>query len=267
MGRKIPGRKHRGVRDPEKQRAEREKSLKDKINAPPSNPDEQYVPKSLQRIAELKAKVKSGDFLRKKVKKPRPKPFFKQGPNESDKQFLYRVHKHCAMVKHEAAFEEKFGVEVQRNAEGEIEGVKKRAKDPVQVMVKEAKQAKKKKKEEGPKLTKSQKRKLKLNEKKQKRINDKVDEFEKFQDRVKFGEQVHEPPTLTAPRKVKTRSEAPRPGKKDLLKSVLNKISNKVIDKTGKRKDLPNALRRQLDKQQKEVIEAYRELKGRRSEL
>ncbi|XP_044253241.1 coiled-coil domain-containing protein 137 [Tribolium madens] len=261
MGRKIPGRKHRGVRDPEKQRAEREKSLKDKINAPPSNPDEQYVPKSLQRIAELQAKVKSGDFMRKKKKKPRPKGLFEQRPDESNREFLYRVHQHCAIVKHEAAFEQKFGVEIEKNAEGEIQGVKKRPKDPILVMIKEAKRGKKKK-DEGPKLTKSQKRRLKLIEKKKKKMGHKVDEFDRFQDKVKFGEQVHEPPTLTAPRKVKKGGEAPRPGTKDLL---LKSVLNKTVDKTGKRKDLPNALRRQLDKQQQEVIEAYRLLKGKKS--
>lgn len=43
--------------------------------------------------------------------------------------------------------------------------------------------------------------------------------------------------------------------------SNILKIKNKTIDRKGKRKDLPNALRRQLDKQQKEVIEAYKKLK------
>lgn len=45
-------------------------------------------------------------------------------------------------------------------------------------------------------------------------------------------------------------------------KDVLNKTANNVIiDKKGKRKDLPAALRRQLDKQQAEVINAYKLLK------
>jgi hypothetical protein len=63
MGRKIPGRKHRGVRDPEKQQAERLRRIKDKIDAPPTNPDEQQIPKSAQRIAELRAKVKKWRFF------------------------------------------------------------------------------------------------------------------------------------------------------------------------------------------------------------
>lgn len=72
-----------------------------------------------------------------------------------------------------------------------------------------------------------------------------------------------------------------QPGKKDLLlKTLINgdtskvrsvkkednlkKVSNKVIDKKGKRKDLPHALRRRLDKQQQEVIDAYKKLKAKR---
>jgi hypothetical protein len=271
MGRKIPGRKHRGVRDPEQQQAERRSRIKDKIDAPPTNPDEQQIPKSAQRIAELRAKVKNGDFFRKKAKKPRPKEQFEQYPNESNYQFLLRVNRECSIIKHEAAFEDKFGVEVKKNEDGEIEYIKKRAKDPVQIMMKEARNQKKKKKkkdEEEPRLTKSQKRRLKLAEKKKKKLDGKFDEFEKFQDHVEFGEQAHAPPTLTAPKKIKTNGEAPRPGKKDLLlKSMFNKTSNKTIDRTAKRKDLPNALRRQLDQQQKEVIEAYRLIKGKKREV
>lgn len=72
-----------------------------------------------------------------------------------------------------------------------------------------------------------------------------------------------------------------QPGVRDLhLKSLLNpkrtsdgsvssvavfkKTSNKVIDKKGKRKDLPIGVRRQLDKQQKEIIEAYKQIKEKK---
>lgn len=46
--------------------------------------------------------------------------------------------------------------------------------------------------------------------------------------------------------------------------SSLRKVSNKTIDKKGRRKDLPNALRRQLENQQKEIVNAYKELKSKR---
>lgn len=46
--------------------------------------------------------------------------------------------------------------------------------------------------------------------------------------------------------------------------AVLKKTSNKVIDKKGKRKDLPVGVRRQLDRQQKEIIEVYKQLKEKK---
>lgn len=90
--------------------------------------------------------------------------------------------------------------------------IKKRPKDPVQVMLKEARKQKKVKKIEVdvPKLTKSQKRRLKLLEKKKKKLNDNIDEFERFQDKVKFGEQAKAPPTLKVPKKFKDSDEVPR---------------------------------------------------------
>lgn len=46
----------------------------------------------------------------------------------------------------------------------------------------------------------------------------------------------------------------------------LHKIVNTAINRKGKRKDLPHAMRRQLEKQQKEVISAYKELKAKKYE-
>ncbi|KAJ8959027.1 hypothetical protein NQ318_022281 [Aromia moschata] len=78
-------------------------------------------------------------------------------------------------------------------------------------------------KDDTPKLTKSQKWQLKKKEKKMKKSS-KVNEFEKYQDQVKFGEIVHAPPTLVAPKKVEKSQNAPRPGKKNLLlKSIIDK--------------------------------------------
>lgn len=50
--------------------------------------------------------------------------------------------------------------------------------------------------------------------------------------------------------------------KKQISSDVkIKKTANRIIDKKGKRKDLPNAMRRQLDRQQEEVIKAYKQLK------
>lgn len=45
---------------------------------------------------------------------------------------------------------------------------------------------------------------------------------------------------------------------------TMRKTSKKIINRKGKRKDLPLGVRRQLDKQQKEIIEAYKQLKERK---
>lgn len=153
MGRKIPGRKHRGVRDPEKQAAIRYNrycillllqmlkfnffSIKDKINSAPSNPDDQHIPRSLQRIIDLKNRAKNGDFDKKNKKmntiekkivnikpfKGKPEktiPLFKQKPGETDRIFVHRMNKICMDFTVEAKFEEKYGVEIKRNDKGEV---------------------------------------------------------------------------------------------------------------------------------------------------
>lgn len=65
-----------------------------------------------------------------------------------------------------------------------------------------------------------------------------------------------------------------QPGKKKLLLHSILKKSEKTkmgtkktiaIDKSGKRKNLPVGERRQLEKQQSDVIAAYRMLKAQRS--
>ncbi|XP_023026308.2 coiled-coil domain-containing protein 137 [Leptinotarsa decemlineata] len=313
MGRKIPGRKHRGIRDPEKQAAARFESIKDKINAPPLKPDEQQISKSLQRFIDLKNKVKSGTYHTKHLKKSpsedgkSPKknkneaevlkakqakriPTFKQAEGESDRDFVKRINRICMDVTREAAYEEKYGVEIRRNEDGEVEGVVKRPKDELELYLKKLKKdqnsnKKKKKKnneKDSPRLSKWQKRQKKLKLKKMDKNLFHEDDIEKYKDTIKFGEVAHAPPSLITPRKVGTQQNAPRPGNKNLLlnsilqpkdlltkstsvptqKESLRKISNNVIDRKGKRKDLPNALRRQLEKQQKEIIGAYKELKA-----
>ncbi|KAJ8983933.1 hypothetical protein NQ317_008635 [Molorchus minor] len=270
MGRKIPGKKHRGVRDPEKQAAERFNKIKDKINAPPTNSENQEIPKSLQRIIDLKnrtkkvenltvnKKINSQDLLMKmKVFSQEIKRSLKEGLKSLCQRYAKNVVK-------EVAFEEKYGVELKKNEAGEVEDVVKRPKDELETFLKKIKKEKKqtkqqrkksKQKDAIPKLTKSQKWQLKKKEKKSKKRSKTVDEFETYKDQVKFGEIVHAPPSLPAPRKVEKSQNAPRPGKKNLLlksitqkenvqsnksKEKLHKTLNKTIDKNGKKgKDCP----------------------------
>lgn len=94
------------------------------------NPDDQPIPQSLKRLMELKENIKKPHIKREKVKLHNPKPSkyydkpipkFQQQQGESDKAFLNRVNIICMQVQKEAAFENKYGVQVKRCAEtGEV---------------------------------------------------------------------------------------------------------------------------------------------------
>ncbi|XP_053982101.1 coiled-coil domain-containing protein 137 isoform X1 [Hylaeus volcanicus] len=303
MGRKIPGKKHRGVKDPFKQHAKREAELETKINAPPKDVDEQAIPRSLEHLIRLKETVKSGKITkikkRKKHKNPlisvggetprfsHPKakpekvvPLFQQRPGESEEHFLHRVQKETHAFLGETAFEKKYNVQVNRNPEtGNIEGLSKcklTELDKLEMLRARHKNIKKKKKKDSDevKMTKSQKRKEKLQLKKETKQENGVDEFENFKDQIKFGEVAHEPPQFKIRPKAADSTMSTKPGKKDLLlHSLLKKnespkiVSTKTIsiDKSGKRKNLPVGERRRLEKDQKDVIAAYRKVKAQRS--
>ncbi|KAK9883603.1 hypothetical protein WA026_001778 [Henosepilachna vigintioctopunctata] len=241
-----------------------------------------------KHLVKVHVKVREGE---------KPIPKFEQKIGESNNAFLYRVNQICESVQREAAFEKKYGVDVKRDSvTGKVQGIMKRQKDPLELIVQSVKKEKKKKKlqkkkkkdsntEEMIKLSKSQKRQMKLKEKKKRKETNNEKEFDSFSDTIKFGEITHAPPNLVTPRMIAKNNEKPRPGQKQLLlKSIINKtgsetnvekpvgksdifrkgVNHKVIDKKGKRKDLPNALRRQLDKQQKEIIDVYKSIKAQK---
>ncbi|KAK4874950.1 hypothetical protein RN001_014310 [Aquatica leii] len=292
MGRKIPGRKHRGIRDPEKQREIRLQKLQGKVDAPPSDPDYQEIPQSLNRIIELKEIAKNS---KRKPKKKKNQFLLERERGETERDYLHRVDAYCDEIIQENAFQNKHKVDVKRNIDtGEIEDVVKREDDEFEESVKKKKKEIKLKKrqrlgDKGPtiRLTKSQKRQKKLTEKKEKRILEKRLDNHVVKDHVKFGEVVHAPPTLSMPRRASKIDGAARPGQKSLLlksmfgdnskqknhdlkdgykrKDNLNKTTHKVIDKKGKRKNLPNALRRKIEDQQMEMIKAYRKIKQQKA--
>nr|KAF7419761.1 hypothetical protein H0235_010058 [Vespula pensylvanica] len=286
MGRKIPGKKHRGVKDPEKQRAKRLAELETKINAPPKDIQEQAIPKSLENLIKLKEAVKSGDekpkSLHPKSQPEKAVPIFQQKPDESNNRFFYRVSQETHAFLNETAFERKYNVIVNRNSDtGEVEGLSKRPKNELdeleRLRAKHKNIRKKKKNKEGEgdmNLTKSQKRRQKLLIKKKKKEEDLIDNFKTFQDEVKFGETVHAPPKLVTRPKKANLTDNIKPGKKNLLlhslftkngSSSSNSTKSVIIDRTGKRKNLPTSERRQLEKEQSSVIAAYRQLKARQS--
>ncbi|XP_049854952.1 coiled-coil domain-containing protein 137 isoform X1 [Schistocerca gregaria] len=246
MGRKIPGKKHKGVKDPLQQLAKRNQSLSAKVNAPPTQPDDQSVPKSLIRLMKLKDDVKQGKFKHKKKRKKRkrgewlidtkvlaekdhkvpgmtrpdkPVPHLIQRPGESEFHFLRRIEQACQEVIKESQFEDKFGVNVIRDTDtGEVVNVVKKPKDPVL----EFDATKKKKKNNDSanatdSLSKTARRRQKKLERKQLNNSDKERDFDMFKDNVKFGEVVSEPPQLKAPKGIKSNPLESKPGRKDLL--------------------------------------------------
>lgn len=213
MGRKIPGKKHRGVKDPLEQKAKRELSLAPKINAPPLNPDEQEMPKSLQHLMHLKQLTKEGKFDKKKRKrnrkknqlintaklmgreimlpgmtKPdRPMPVLVQQPGEPDIKFLYRVSHATHNLINEIQFEDKHQIAVKRDkTTGEILSVEKQEQDPVDAMfekklkqlktVKKGKNKIKKGDDDNAVLSKTARRKLRKEQRKAERLNNAEEE-------------------------------------------------------------------------------------------
>lgn len=99
----------------------------------------------------------------------------------------------------------------------------KRPKDELELLMKKVRKEKKEKKrvkntkkhekeivEKASKLTKSQKWALKKKQKKLKKETQNYDEFQKYKDKVEFGETVHAPPSLVAPRRVEKTKNAAR---------------------------------------------------------
>lgn len=213
----------------------------------PKNADEQAIPKSLERIIKLKesAKTNSGILKRKQKKKalisvglhqhrsnhPKAKPekvvpVFQQQPGESGKHFMHRVSRDTHNFLKEVAFERKYSIQIERDSNtGEIQSLTKCKKNEAETLRTKHKNINRKKKivEGITTLTKNEKRKLKRAKKKKKLKNH--DKFERLQDKVVFGEVVHEPPRLKI--KSKKMNEDRKP--KNLLLNSLLEGSKEVF--------------------------------------
>lgn len=265
--------------------------LESRTNAAPRDADEQAIPRSLERLISLKEAAKTNNNtsackrkrgkrnrlicvgqqqlklgLHPKAKPEKVAPVFQQRANESGGEFLHRVSRETHAFLKETAFEKKYGVQIERDPEtGQIQGLtkRKREEDDIEALRAQHKNIKKKGETAEVSLTKSEKRKLKSRLKKEKRIED-ADEFESLRDKVSFNEVVHEPPKLNI--KSKKINEERKP-KNLLLNSLLENSkssTSKVLDRSGKRKNLPVIERGKLEKQQSEAIAAYRQLKFQR---
>jgi len=193
---RIPGKKHKGFKDPEAQHAKRFKELSKKINATPNNVDEQAMPKKLRLMINAKNNYLEKQRLYKERKnapiekvdnqhanedptlldstkhmgyemnlpgmyKPlKPIPVFKQMPGEGKKQFFRRMDVTVQAVMKRKQYEDKFDVDVTDDPTTGTTKVTDRVKDEVDLEVEKIKNKKRGKKRKVVK-TKEEKRVLK----------------------------------------------------------------------------------------------------------
>ncbi|CAF3110471.1 unnamed protein product [Rotaria socialis] len=125
-------------------------------------------------------------------------PELEQKTNESDRNYIQRLDHEIKFALDRARYESKYDVKLVNTEKGDHQY--------------EVKKEKSHRAEKRLKRLQSKKDDNKL-KKEEKKIKD--DEFKFFQDKPKFGEIVHEPPTLTLPRRSKLNKDAA--GMKDLL--------------------------------------------------
>ena len=291
MGRKIKGKKHHGVKDPEKQRQAREAKVQMKINNRPSAEDFQELPKSMKMLMKVREEVKSGTMNQKrhkKVKDPdtehlldstkfrtvvepkqkgmnkplKPVPVFKQHPGEHKRAFYKRINETIQSMKERVSFEEKYKVDVQMDASGASKIVA-REQDELDLEMEKKKIEKLAKKGIVVK-TKEEKRKLKLERSKMRKNKKKVkiaekneENFGNLRDDVQFGERVDAPPSI----RLSKFTPSNKPGSKNnlLLHQTLNNTVTKAKTKT-KKKSMAQQVA--LEKERKKAVELYRQLKA-----
>ncbi|XP_041978050.1 coiled-coil domain-containing protein 137 [Aricia agestis] len=266
MGRKIPSKKHRGVKDPLEQQARRLQSLKGKINAPPKDPDDQPIPKSLERLFAFQNK-KSPNLEEKKkkhnkttnnrgqnelIKTDNPVAKLKKIPGESGRSFSLRIN-NAIKTLNNPSVDLDFPDDVEEfDSKGErMEFQRERRR---------RKKAKNGTESSEPQLSRSQKRAARAKAKKEKAEAQKQENRpELVYERVGFGEIVQAPPALSVkPRHAKADGAAARPGRRTLLLSAM------LSGGAGAGAVSADAARR--ERTRFDVVAAYRELKKQNRE-
>jgi len=277
MGRKFkPSKRHHGVRDPDKQRAEKEDKVKNKINQRPKNLDSQEVPRKMREllnpVINKKRKapkirnnglLSSAKFMNSETYKPvpgmnkplRPIPVFHQKQGESQGHFFSRMHMAINEMKNQRKYEEKYNVQVVQDEHGNTKLVDQEP-DILDDGKNDKKKGKKKKEntEKVKKLGKKERRKLKL-----KKNNAEEKDFDDFKDVAEFGDVVHRPPSLKF--KIKKPEEKMSSSK---VNGLL--LKQKFEPKDGKKQKTPKvsmAKQVMLENERKRVVEAYRAMKDR----
>ncbi|KAJ8728470.1 hypothetical protein PYW08_016855 [Mythimna loreyi] len=231
MGRKIPAKKHRGVKDPLVQQAKRLASLKGKINAPPKDPDEQPVPKSLTRLFAFRDRDYKQSITKKKHPTTRqqlqnhgrsaggpahnPVASLRKLPGESGRGFSLRINS-AVKALHNPAEELHYPLDIEAEDEKGFrmnELRERRARKR-----RRAAQAAQGGEPGEPALTRTQKLALKKKAKRMRASEAGSARREVQYERVAFGDVAHAPPAL--PPRARAAGAA-RPGRRDLLLSSL----------------------------------------------
>ncbi|XP_026729181.1 coiled-coil domain-containing protein 137 isoform X1 [Trichoplusia ni] len=270
MGRKIPAKKHRGVKDPLVQQAKRLESLTGKINAPPKDPDEQPIPKSLTRLFAFQEKDKQKvarkarncmkhdkvDIGSPKNATPNPISQLRKLPGESGRGFSLRINS-AVRALHNPCEDVDYPVDIEAEDEKGLRMAEQRERRAR----KRRKAAKGLKgggdEEREPHLTRTQKLSLKKKARKIKEVEAKNEKQEVVYEKVSFGEVCHAPPSLQA--RSKGNAGAARPARRGLLLSTL------LAPAERQRRDhalLPPAERQRRERARADAVAAYRALKA-----
>jgi len=297
MGRKIPGKKHHGVKDPEKQQKARLDKIKMKINARPAKEDFQDVPKSLRMMMaardQLKNPTDNVQLVKRKRKRPeekalldstkhlnydgpnqkgmtkplKPIPVFKQGEGEHKRAFYYRIDKTIQSMKKRAEFEEKYKVDVQTDGQGKSVIVD-REKDEVE-LEEEKKKIEQLAKKGIVRRTKEEKRVMrrqreKMRKKKNKKGSNNADnlDFNDFKDDVAFGDTVDAPPTLKFRGFEKSSSSKPAEGGGLLLSQKHLEKDKSLNEPKAKKVKLSMAQKVNMERERLNVVAQYRAKKA-----
>lgn len=299
MGRKIPGKKHHGVKDPEKQQKARLDKIKMKINCNPGKSDFQEIPKALRLIMQAKEDLKNNKVEEKKPKKekipeeekglldstkymnvePRlhgmnrplkPVPVFKQQLGESKRAFYYRMDKSIQSMKARKEWENRYGVEVTTDDQGNQKVID-QPKDEVTLELEEKKKKRLAKKgivvrsKEEKRVLRREREKKRKNKNNRGMVKNKekdYKEFSDFQDNHEFGETVHAPPTFTGKY---SNDKQKTTGEKNLL---LNKSFEGKKDKLVgvKKEKVKQSLAKKviMEKERQRVVDLYRVMKAQK---
>ncbi|KAL7744042.1 hypothetical protein ACLKA6_001271 [Drosophila palustris] len=293
--RKIPVRKHHGVRDPLQQIEQREKKLANVTNNPPTQKDDQHGSYNFNQFKKIADAAKQGKKLKmgcvgkedipKSTGKKKAQPVvgnrhanIKQLADETDEDYLRRVNRITSASLKEAQYEAKYGVNVIRNpTTGEIT-LQKRPKNEIDELLKQ-KQKERRQQKNGRKKTNGTvknpmdaKTSKELIKRAFKEADVEDDEevaaapTEYKRDVFKFGETVHAPPTLkTLPRKASKNETVPRPGRKSNL--LLKSLMDTAGDTTTETSPTSPANFSKKKSAQKKSTPTKLQLKGKRKDL